>query len=207
MDILGKEGRSIAPPKTICFTECRLPGCFLVEFPNFRDHRGLFVKPFQSSAFDERGLECNFTESFYTESGENVLRGMHFQVPPADHAKLVYCMSGSIWDVALDLRIGSPTFGEHEAYDLSGEYNNAAYLPRGIAHGFFVRSAPAVVVYHVTSEHTPAHDKGIRWDSFGAKWPQSAPVISLRDESLIPFAQFESPFRFAPDIASSRGLK
>jgi dTDP-4-dehydrorhamnose 3,5-epimerase len=207
MDILGKESHNIAPPKTICFTECRLPGCFLLEFPNFRDHRGLFVKSFQRSVFEERGLECNFTESFYTESGENVLRGMHFQVPPADHAKLVYCMSGSIWDVALDLRIGSPTFGEHEAYDLSAKYNNAAYLPRGIAHGFFVRSAPAVVVYHVTSEHTPAHDKGIRWDSFGAKWPQSAPVVSLRDESLIPFAQFESPFRFDPDMASNRGLK
>lgn len=207
MDILRNESHNIAPSKTICFTECRLPGCFLVEFPNFRDHRGLFVKSFQRSAFEERGLECNFTESFYTESGENVLRGMHFQVPPADHAKLVYCMSGSIWDVALDLRIGSPTFGEHEGYDLSAEYNNAVYLPRGIAHGFFVRSAPAVVVYHVTSEHTPEHDKGIRWDSFGAKWPQSAPVISLRDESLIPFAQFESPFRFDPPMVPGRGLK
>jgi dTDP-4-dehydrorhamnose 3,5-epimerase len=196
MNTLKKDGHTAAPAKTICFIECKLPGCFLVEFPHFRDHRGLFVKSFQRSAFEQRGLECDFTESFYTESGENVLRGMHFQVPPADHAKLVYCMSGAIHDIALDLRVGSPTYGEHEAYDLSAEHSNAAYLPRGMAHGFFVRSAPAVVVYEVTSEHSPTHDTGIRWDSFGAHWPQSAPVVSVRDEGLIPFAQFESPFRF-----------
>jgi len=204
MDILGKEGHNIATPKTIRFTECRLPGCFLVEFPNFRDLRGLFVKSFQRSAFAERGLEYDFTESFYTESGENVLRGMHFQVPPADHAKLVYCISGGICDMALDLRVGSPTFGEHESYELSAEYNNAVYLPRGMAHGFLVRSAPSVVVYQVTSEHSPAHDTGIRWNSFGGTWPQSAPVVSVRDEGLIPFEQFESPFRFDPELAQKQ---
>ena len=189
-----------ADRRSIQFIECRLPGCFLIDFPAFRDHRGLFVKSFQQSAFRQHGLECDFIESFYTESGENVLRGMHFQVPPADHAKLVYCISGAICDMAVDLRVGSPTFGEHEAYELSAEYNNAAYLPRGMAHGFFVRSAPAVVVYQVTSEHSPAHDTGIRWNSFGATWPQSAPVVSVRDEALPPFVQFDSPFRFDPDL-------
>lgn len=103
MDIPEKETHTIAPPKTICFTECRLPGCYLVNFPNSRDHRGLFVKSFQRSAFQKHGLECDFTESFYTESGENVLRGMHFQTPPTDHSKLVYCMSGAIHDVAFSL--------------------------------------------------------------------------------------------------------
>jgi dTDP-4-dehydrorhamnose 3,5-epimerase len=196
MDMFSCRKRIRDPITSIRFTECHLPGCFLVDFPAFRDHRGLFVKSFQRSAFERQGLECDFTESFYTESGENVLRGMHFQVPPADHAKLVYCISGEIWDVALDLRVGSPTYGEHEAYDLRAEYNNAAYLPRGIAHGFFVRAAPAVVVYQVTSEHSPAHDIGIRWDSFGANWPQSRPVVSVRDQAHLPFAQFESPFRY-----------
>ncbi len=201
MDTSQRRDRTSDPVTAIRFTECRIPGCFLIDFPAFRDHRGLFVKSFQRSAFERHGLEYDFTESFYTESGENVLRGMHFQVPPADHAKLVYCMSGEIWDLALDLRVGSPTYGEYEAYDLRAEYNNAAYLPRGIAHGFFVRSAPAVVVYQVTSEHSPVHDKGIRWDSFGAKWPQSAPVVSARDQAHMPFAQFESPFRYEPAVA------
>ena len=189
----------MASEKSIRFVPCLLPGCFLVQFPHFRDHRGRFVKSFQRSAFEAMGLECDFVESFYTESGENILRGMHFQLPPADHAKLVYCMSGAIHDVALDLRVGSPTYGQHEAYDLSAEYNNAVYLPRGMAHGFFVRDAPAVVVYEVTSEHSPAHDTGVRWDSFGAKWPQDSPITSTRDAALIPFAQFESPFRYSPE--------
>jgi dTDP-4-dehydrorhamnose 3,5-epimerase len=200
MDTLTTKHRAIFPLNSIRFTECRLPGCFLVEFPNVCDHRGLFVKSFQRSAFEQRGLECDFKEMFYTESAENVLRGMHFQVPPLDHAKLVYCISGAIYDVALDLRVGSPTFGEHETYELSAESNRAVYLPRGMAHGFFVRSAPSVVVYQVTSEHSPAHDTGIRWDSFGAKWLLSAPVVSVRDEGLIPFEQFESPFSFDPEL-------
>ena len=138
--------------------------------------------------------------------GERVAR-MHLQLPPADHAKLVYCISGAIFDMALDLRVGSPTYGEHEAYELSAEYNNAAYLPSGIAHGFFVRSAPAVVVYQVTSEHSPAHDTGIRWDSFGASWPQSTPVVSTRDEGLTPFQQFKSPFQFDPALVARRKTK
>jgi len=194
-----RKDHAIATPSTIRFTECRLPGCYLLEFPNFRDQRGLFVKTFQRSVFEQRGLECDFRETFYTESGENVVRGMHFQVPPADHAKLVYCISGAIYDMALDLRVGSPTFGQHEAYDLRAEINSAVYLPRGIAHGFYARSAPSVVIYQVTSEHSPVHDRGIRWDSFGASWLLSAPVVSRRDEGLIPFEQFESPFRFDPE--------
>jgi len=181
---------------SIRFSECRIPGCFLLDFPAFRDERGLFVKSLQRSAFKKRGLECDFTESFYTESGENVLRGMHFQLPPADHAKLVYCISGAICDIALDLRVGSPTFGEHETYSLSAKHNNAVYLPRGIAHGFIVQSAPSVVVYQVTSEHSPAHDTGIHWDSFGANWPLRAPVVSRRDNALPAFLQFNSPFHF-----------
>jgi dTDP-4-dehydrorhamnose 3,5-epimerase len=193
------------PQTQLRFTECRLSGCFLLDFPAFRDDRGLFVKSLQRSAFAERGLECDFTESFYTESGANVLRGMHFQVPPADHAKLVYCITGAICDIALDLRLGSPTFGEHETYPLSAEHNNAIYLPRGIAHGFCVESAPSLVVYQVTSEHSPAHDQGIHWNSFGARWPPFAPVVSSRDDALPPLFRFDSPFRFNPHSIARKG--
>jgi dTDP-4-dehydrorhamnose 3,5-epimerase len=184
------------PPNSIRFTECRLPGCYRVQLPCFRDDRGKLVKTCKRSAFEEHGLECDFNESFYTESGENVLRGMHFQAPPADHVKLVYCISGAICDIALDLRLGSPTFGEHETHQLTAESRSAIYLARGIAHGFVVRKAPSVVVYQVSSEHSPAHDRGIHWDSFGAAWPESAPVVSARDQGLMPFAKFSSPFRF-----------
>ena len=90
------------------------------------------------------------------------------------------------------------TYGQHEVYELSSEASNAVYLPRGIAHGFFVRSAPAVMVYHVTSEYDPALDTGIHWNSFGAPWPSEDPVVSERDDHFVRFDEFTSPFEFAP---------
>ncbi len=184
------------PSRRIRLSEGKIPGCFNVQFPAFRDTRGLFVKTFQRSLFEQHGLETDFQELFYTTSGRNVLRGMHFQVPPADHAKLVYCTSGSICDIALDLRVGSPTYGQYEVYELTADANNAVYLPTGIAHGFYVRKGPATVVYHVTTEHDPVHDQGLLWNSFDAPWPVSNPTISARDASQIPFADFVSPFRY-----------
>lgn len=184
--------------RTIQFTESKLPGCYVVQFPIFHDERGHFVKTIQSSAFHEQGLEGDFRECFYTTSYKDVLRGMHFQLPPSDHAKLLYCTDGTIYDVALDLRVGSPTYGKHEIYELSAAASNAVYLPRGIAHGFCVREAPAVMVYHVTSEHDPERDVGIHWNSFGAVWPVDNPVVSARDDSFVRLGAFNSPFTYAP---------
>jgi dTDP-4-dehydrorhamnose 3,5-epimerase len=182
--------------KGIQFVPSRLPGCYVVQFPVMRDHRGHFVKTIQRSAFEEQGLEADFRECFYSTSNKNVLRGMHFQLPPSDHAKLVYCTAGSIYDVALDLRIGSPMYGKYEVYELSYLASNAVYLPRGIAHGFFVREGPATMVYHVTSEHDRSRDVGIRWNSFGAAWPVDDPVVSARDNDFVSFAEFDSPFAY-----------
>lgn len=193
--------------RTIQFTESKLRGCYIVQFPVFHDNRGEFVKTIQSSVFQEHGLEGDFRECFYTTSYKDVLRGMHFQTPPSDHAKLLYCTAGSIYDVALDLRIGSPTYGMHEVYELSASASNAVYLPRGIAHGFCVREAPAVMVYHVTSEHDRARDAGIHWNSFGAAWPIDRPVVSARDNSFVGFEEFKSPFVYDADDAVPLGRK
>src|SRR3954452_4388502 len=168
-------------PRQIRFTESKLAGCFVLQLPILHDGRGHFVKTIQHSLLEANGLEAEFKECFYTTSHRNVLRGLHFQLPPKDHAKLVYCTAGAIYDVTLDLRIGSPTFGKHEVYELSSNAANAVYLPRGIAHGFYVRTAPAVMVYHVTSEHDPSLDAGIHWNSFGAPWPTEDPIVSQRD--------------------------
>src|SRR5437016_170214 len=157
------------------FRETNIPGCYEVGFVQRRDPRGMFVKSVHAGSFAAHGLRADFAETFYTVSGENVLRGMHLQLPPADHSKLVYCIAGSVMDVTLDLRKGSPTFGEFETIHLSGESGNGVYLPEGVAHGFHVRHAPAVMVYHVTSEHVPSLDSGIRWDSFGATWQTPSP--------------------------------
>ena len=182
------------PARKIRFSEGKIRGCFTVQFPAFRDERGLFVKTSQLSLFEQQGLEADFREVFFTTSHRNVLRGMHFQLPPRDHAKLVYCTSGAICDMALDLRIGSETYGKHEIYELTADAHNAVYLCRGIAHGFYVRKAPATVVYHVTTEHDPARDVGILWSSFDAPWPESNPIVSARDRSLPSFSAFKSPF-------------
>ena len=173
-----------------------IPDCFNVRFPGFPDGRGRFVKTFQASVFRDAGLETEFTEMFYTVSSENVLRGMHLQLPAADHAKLVNCVEGSVADVILDLRRGSPTYGEHALIELNAEASTGLYLPRGVAHGFQVTKAPAILVYQVSSEHAPHLESGVAWDSFGAAWPLADPVISPRDRALPPLAEYESLFIF-----------
>ena len=175
--------------------ETGIDGCLELRCQEFRDIRGSFVKTFSQSNFAKLGLETNFVESFYTVSEARVLRGMHFQLPPADHAKLVYCISGEIMDVALDFRADSSTYGKSAVVALSEGSKNSLYLPRGLAHGFYVLSAPAVVMYHITSEHAPTLDAGIAWNSFGLDWPDQSPVLSQRDAGFLRFDEFVSPFR------------
>ena len=173
-------------------------GCYQIELLARLDTRGSFVKTFQSTAFRELGLEADFSESFYTFSQENVLRGMHFQLPPSDGAKLVYCLQGAALDVAVDLRVGSLSYGDHAAFELSADDTSAAYIPRGVAHGFFVRKGPVLLVYHVSSEYDPKLDSGILWSSIDFEWPSAHPICSERDSSLPRLPDFKSPFRFAP---------
>jgi dTDP-4-dehydrorhamnose 3,5-epimerase len=181
--------------------ETEISGCYEIGFPAHADARGHLVKTFQYSVFSGWSLRTAFTETFYTVSGQNVIRGMHFQAPPADHANLIYCVSGAVMDVALDIRRGSPSYGRHIAVELDAERCSGIYLDRGVAHGFAVRKAPAVLVYHVTAEHSPMFDWGIRWDSFGLAWPVTSPVISARDEKFPRFEDFETPFVYASEAS------
>jgi dTDP-4-dehydrorhamnose 3,5-epimerase len=176
------------------FLKTPIPGCTAIWFDTYKDKRGEFTKTFHEPTFRREGLDCDFRESFVTTSGPNVLRGMHVQLPPADHAKLVYCLVGRVQDVVLDIRVGSPQYGHHWATSLSGESPTGLYIPQGVAHGFFVESAPAVIVYHVTSAYSPDLDGGVAWNSFGAKWPCTAPTLSEKDASLPNLAEFSSPF-------------
>lgn len=181
----------------ISLIESGLFGCFELQYPVARDHRGDFIKSFNKSMFTAMGFETEFPECFYSVSATRVLRGMHFQLPPADHAKLLYCISGSILDVAVDLRVGSPTYGSYAAFELNAEAHTAAYLPRGLAHGYYVLEGPACVMYHVSSEYSPSRDAGIRWDSFGFDWPDKDPIISNRDSQFQSMKDFVSPFVFS----------
>jgi dTDP-4-dehydrorhamnose 3,5-epimerase len=175
--------------------ETGLQGCLLLQPRVLDDARGRFVKTFHNEAFRALGLETGFVEQYYSHSHRGVVRGMHFQKPPAQHAKLVYCVHGEVFDVVLDLRSGSPTYGETRSFTLSAEQGNALYIPAGMAHGFCATSELATLVYNVTSVYAPEHDDGVRWDSIGVEWPTASPLVSPRDAAFVALADFQSPFQ------------
>lgn len=171
-----------------------LPGCWLVGPKIFEDHRGRFVKTLQSSFFEEAGLPFEMREEFYSTSAKDVIRGMHFQLPPHDHIKLVTCVTGTIEDVLLDLR-PCKSFGQVASVELSAENARAVYVPKGIAHGFVSRTEGSLVLYKTSTEHAPTHDMGILWNSFGHDWGTSSPVVSGRDTQHPALGEFKSPFQ------------
>jgi dTDP-4-dehydrorhamnose 3,5-epimerase len=172
-----------------------LPGCRLVSGPLFEDGRGRFRKPYQRSAFADEGLPVDFSEQYFSTSRRGVVRGMHLQLPPSEHWKMVVCLAGAVYDVALDLRKRSAAYGRHAGIALSADTPMAVVLPPGVAHGFVAVAEDALVGYWLTSEHDAERDTGVRWDSFGASWPlPGEPVVSDRDAALPRLQDFESPF-------------
>lgn len=176
------------------FRRTRIPGCYEIRAHPHEDARGRFVKTLHRGSFERHGLASDFAEEYYSVSGAGVVRGLHFQRPPADHVKLVYCIDGEVFDVVLDLRKGSPTFGSFQEFRLSASAANALYIPRGLAHGFCVPAGRATLVYKTSTVHSPEHDAGIRWDSVGVPWPCEQPVLSDRDQAFPPLHEFETPF-------------
>jgi dTDP-4-dehydrorhamnose 3,5-epimerase len=172
----------------------RIEGLLELSLKPFHDERGSFVKTYHKDVFTNHGIGEYFVEEFFTISKQRVLRGMHFQLPPFDHSKLVYCTSGEALDVVVDLRKQSPTYSKVEQVVLDSKMHNMLYIPKGFAHGFYTLSESATMVYKVSSVHSPQHDTGILWNSIDFAWPDQQPIVSSRDRSLIPFQQFQSPF-------------
>ena len=178
------------------FNATNIPGCYEVQPNIMDDNRGRFVKVFHADWFTEHEMATDFREEYYSHSQLGVVRGMHIQTPPADHVKLVYCVAGEVFDVLLDLRIGSPTFLQAQSFVLSAARGNYLYIPKGVAHGFCVTSATATLVYKVTATYQPMHDTGVLWSSVDMDWPTATPIISERDLSFLPLSQFHSPFKY-----------
>lgn len=176
-----------------------IPGVRQGRLDEIRDHRGSFLKLYSKEHVARLFPHREIVESFVTMSCARVLRGMHFQLPPKPYEKIVTCLQGSVLDVVLDLRLGSPTYGEHREFRLSSSGHEYLMIPEGIAHGFLVTEAPALMMYHQTAEYVPELDTGIRWNSFGYHWPEQDPVISGRDAQLRPLQDFASPFSFRHD--------
>lgn len=169
-------------------------GCVVLRAPVHGDARGWFTKPYRTSTHVAEGLDPAVAEVFFSLSARGVVRGMHFQLPPHDHAKTVTCVAGRVFDVAVDLRRGSATEGHHAAVELVGGDGRSLYIPRGCAHGFQSLADDSLVAYLVSSEHAPDHDSGVRWDTIGVAWPLPDPVVSNRDAALPDATTFTAPF-------------
>lgn len=178
----------------------RLPGLVLFEPRVFGDSRGWFFEAFHAGRYCGAGLAGPFVQDNVSWSGPGVLRGLHLQ-SPNPQGKLVQVLAGAVWDVAVDIRFGSPTFGEWEAFELSAENHRQFYIPPGFAHGFAVLSAPAMMTYKCTAYYDPAAEVTLRYDdpTVGVNWPVTDELelsgkdrlgIALADlpvERLIPF--------------------
>ncbi|MGQ0535748.1 MAG: dTDP-4-dehydrorhamnose 3,5-epimerase [Methanobacteriota archaeon] len=156
----------------------------LVTPRRHRDARGWFVETYKESAFAAAGIRGPFVQDNHSRSGAaGTLRGLHYQAPPKAQGKLVRCTGGAIFDVAVDLRHGSPTFGRWDAVELSAENGCLLWVPPGFAHGLLTLSEGAEVQYKVTTEYDPSAERTVRWNdpAIGVKWPIPGPVLRERD--------------------------
>jgi dTDP-4-dehydrorhamnose 3,5-epimerase len=165
------------------FTPLELAGPILVEPDVHRDPRGFFLESYHAAKFAEHGISATFVQDNHSRSGRHTVRGLHAQLR-RPQAKLVRAIAGEIWDVVVDIRRGSPTFGRHEAVVLSAENFRQLYVPIGFAHGFCVVSEFADVVYKSSDFYDPAGELRIRWNepAFAIPWPAPSPVLSAKDE-------------------------
>ena len=175
------------------FSEEILPGAWVVTLKRFEDMRGTFVKTYARTLFDQHEAGFELREEFYSVSKKDVIRGMHFQLPPHEHVKLVYCPLGAVEDVLLDLRSG-PGYGRVAKVLLYADQPSLVFIPKGIAHGFRALADGSLMVYKTSTEHAPMAAAGIRWDSFGHDWGLNQPIISDRDQQHPTLDNFVTPF-------------
>ena len=178
------------------FSSTKIVGCYEIFTEKISDNRGAFIKTFHKPTFDDAGLTSEFKEQYYSISKKNVIRGLHFQIPPFDNTKLLYCIDGEVIDYVLDIRLGSPSYGQYFSTKLNFEEGNMLYIPPGCAHGFCTLNKKATLVYNVTTCYNFDFDMGIKWNSAGIIWPIQNPIISERDQNFPEFKNFSSPFLF-----------
>lgn len=175
-----------------------LSGVLILTPARFGDARGFFSESWNKRRMEEHGIEMEFVQDNHSISGEvGTLRGLHYQAPPHAQGKLVRCGQGRVFDVAVDIRVGSPTYGQWTGVELSAENGKQLLVPKGFLHGFVTREPNTEVLYKCTDYYAPECDGAVRWDSCGIDWGlEGAPVLSAKDERAVALADFESPFTF-----------
>jgi dTDP-4-dehydrorhamnose 3,5-epimerase len=179
------------------FIRSDLDGVILIKPDVYSDHRGFFLESYTLQKFADGGIGVSFVQDNHSRSAQKgVLRGLHFQKPPCAQSKLIRATRGAIWDVAVDLRALSPTYGTWRAFELTAENFLMLFVPAGFAHGFCTLAENTEVQYKVDSVYAPAHDSGIRWNDpdLAISWPVTEPVLSKKDAEHPFFRNFASPF-------------
>jgi len=165
------------------FKRLKIPDVILIKPKVFEDERGFFMETYKKEDFEKAGIKGEFVQDNHSKSKYGVLRGLHFQKDPYAQAKIVRCIRGVIYDVAVDLRKNSPTFGEYVGVILSEFNKYQLYIPRGFAHGFVVLSDVAEVVYKVDNVYAPDYEGGLIWNDpdVNIQWPVENPIVSEKD--------------------------
>lgn len=176
----------------------KIPGVSLIQNFQSRDRRGEFRKIYCRSQLNEINLFPEMEECFFSLSHKNVIRGMHFQLPPHACAKLVTVITGRVLDVICDLRKNSPTYLQSTFFSLSADIPESLYIPPGCAHGFLSLEDNTLMLYNTTAEYNPFSDSGIHYRSISFNWPidEKDAVVSDRDKTLLPLVDFDTPFYF-----------
>ncbi len=176
-------------------TECEIPEILLIEPDVFNDKRGFFFESYNHQVYRKHGIKPVFVQDNHSRSVRNTLRGLHYQVKPGQH-KLVRVIRGEVYDVVVDIRFNSPTFGKWVGIYLSAENKKQVFIPRGFAHGFCVISDAAEFEYKCSEYYSAPDERGILWNDTVLKiaWPVKEPVLSEKDKKNIPFRMIEKDF-------------
>lgn len=175
----------------------QLDGLYLIKPVVFKDPRGFFFESYSLRTLSEKGISTIFVQDNCSYSSvKGVVRGLHFQLPPYTQTKLVRVVRGAVWDVVVDLRKNSQTFGKWQAFELTAENFQMLYIPKGFAHGFCTLTDNTEFMYKNDAFYEPAYESGIRWNdpTLAIQWPVETPLLSSKDEKLPLFQKLSSPF-------------
>jgi len=177
-----------------------IPEVLLVETQRFHDHRGFFSESYSREVWFSQGIRVDFVQDNLSCSKRGVVRGLHYQLNPAAMGKLVRCVRGAVFDVAVDIRAGSPYFGRYVAAELTEENGHALWVPPGFAHGFLSLTEDALVLYKCDATHAPAHERAISWNcpEIGIAWPFAPEVVSEKDAKAPGLSAAEYNFVYEP---------
>jgi dTDP-4-dehydrorhamnose 3,5-epimerase len=182
-------------------TPIDIPGVLMLEPSLLSDHRGCFTETYHAQRYRDAGITEHFIQDNCSRSVRNTLRGLHFQEPHAQ-GKLVMAVEGTVYDVVVDIRKGSPTFGKWHGVELSGTNLHQMYIPPGCAHGFCVTSETATFLYKCTAYYSPSDERGILWNdpTLGILWPISKPILSSKDQAYRTLKGMDSELPFYKPI-------